>query len=38
MDGPITEKLIADLRAGKTIKPGPQNSRHTSEPEGGAPR
>ena len=36
LDGPITEKLIADLRAGKTIKPGPQNSRHSSEPEGGA--
>ena len=36
IDGPITEKLIADLRAGKTIKPGPANSRHSSEPEGGA--
>jgi len=36
LDGPITEKLIADLRAGKPIKPGPQNSRHSSEPEGGA--
>ena len=36
LDGPITEKLIADLRAGKPIKPGPQNSRYSSEPEGGA--
>ena len=27
IDGPITEQLIADLRAGKPIKPGPQNSR-----------
>ena len=36
IDGPITEKLIADLRAGKAIKPGPANGRHTSEPEGGA--
>jgi NADH-quinone oxidoreductase subunit E len=36
IDGPITEKLIADLRAGKKVKPGPANSRHSSEPEGGA--
>jgi len=36
IDGPITERLIADLRAGKAIKPGPQNSRTSSEPEGGA--
>src|SRR5580704_16788430 len=36
LDGPITEKIIADLRAGKAIKPGPANSRHSSEPEGGA--
>jgi NADH-quinone oxidoreductase subunit E len=36
IDGPITEKMIADLRAGKPIKPGPANSRHSSEPEGGA--
>ncbi len=28
--------MIADLRAGKSIKPGPQNSRIASEPEGGA--
>jgi len=36
IDGPITEQLIADLRAGKAIKPGPQNGRTSSEPEGGA--
>jgi len=36
LDGPITEQMIADLRAGKAIKPGPANSRHSSEPEGGA--
>jgi NADH-quinone oxidoreductase subunit E len=36
IDGPITEQMIADLRAGKTIKPGPQNARRSSEPEGGA--
>jgi NADH-quinone oxidoreductase subunit E len=36
LDGPVTERLISDLRAGRTIKPGPQNSRISSEPEGGA--
>jgi NADH-quinone oxidoreductase subunit E len=36
LDGPATEKLIEDLRAGRAIKPGPQDQRHTSEPEGGA--
>jgi NADH-quinone oxidoreductase subunit E len=36
IDGPITERMIADLRAGKPLKPGPQNSRTSSEPEGGA--
>jgi NADH-quinone oxidoreductase subunit E len=37
LDGPLTEKLIADLRAGKAVKPGPQNGRRvSSEPEGGA--
>jgi len=36
LDGPVTEKLIADFRAGKTPKPGPQNGRVSSEPEGGA--
>jgi len=29
------EKLLDDLVAGKKVKPGPQNSRFTSEPEGG---
>ena len=37
LDGPLTEKLIADLRSGKTVKVGPQNGRRvSSEPEGGA--
>jgi NADH-quinone oxidoreductase subunit E len=37
IDGPITERMMADLRAGKAIKPGPQNGRRlSSEPEGGA--
>jgi NADH-quinone oxidoreductase subunit E len=36
LDGPITEKLLEDVRAGRAVKPGPQNSRHTSEPLGGA--
>ncbi|HYS46955.1 MAG TPA: NAD(P)H-dependent oxidoreductase subunit E, partial [Rhizomicrobium sp.] len=36
IDGPITERMIADLRAGKPLKPGPQTSRISSEPEGGA--
>ena len=36
LDGPSTEKLIAEFRAGKAIKPGPQNGRTSSEPEGGA--
>ena len=36
LDGPGTEKLIEDLRAGKAIKPGPQDSRFSSEPAGGA--
>ena len=30
------EKILDDLVAGKTPNYGPQNSRHTSEPEGGA--
>lgn len=29
------ESLLDDLEAGKSVSPGPQNSRHTSEPEGG---
>jgi len=36
IDGPITERMIADLRAGKPVKPGPQNGRASSEPLGGA--
>ncbi len=36
LDGPKTEKLIEDLRAGKPVKPGPQVERHSSEPIGGA--
>ena len=36
LDGPLTEKLLDDLRAGRAIKPGPANSRRSSEPEGGA--
>jgi NADH-quinone oxidoreductase subunit E len=37
LDGPTTERMIADLRAGKALKPGPQNyGRKSSEPEGGA--
>ena len=35
LDGPTTEKLLQDLRDGKTPKPGPQTGRHSSEPEGG---
>lgn len=30
------EQILLDLKAGKKVKPGPQNSRHSSEPEGGA--
>lgn len=30
------EALMDDLVAGKSVKHGPQNDRHTSEPEGGA--
>lgn len=29
------EKILTDLRDGKDVKAGPQNSRATSEPEGG---
>ena len=36
LDGPATEKLLEALRKGEAPKPGPQNSRHSSEPEGGA--
>lgn len=36
LDGPLTEQLIADLKAGRAPKVGPANSRRSSEPEGGA--
>ena len=36
LDGPTTEKILEELRTGKTPKPGPQTGRHSSEPEGGA--
>ena len=29
------EQVLTDLRAGKDVATGPQNTRHTSEPEGG---
>jgi NADH-quinone oxidoreductase subunit E len=31
----IFEQVLTDLRAGKEVATGPQNTRHTSEPEGG---
>ena len=36
LDGPKTESLLQALRRGEAPKPGPQNERHSSEPEGGA--
>ena len=36
LNGPITEKLLEDFRAGRAVKPGPQNDRRSSEPLGGA--
>ena len=36
LDGPLTEKLLEAFRRGETPKPGPQNNRRSSEPEGGA--
>jgi NADH-quinone oxidoreductase subunit E len=36
LDGPATERILEALRRGETLKPGPQNDRHSSEPEGGA--
>ena len=30
------EQVLTDLRAGKEVATGPQNTRHTSEPEGGS--
>ena len=35
LDGPKTEQLLTDIRAGKKPKVGPQNGRRASEPEGG---
>ena len=35
LDAAATEKLLADLRAGKPIKPGPQTGRQTSAPAAG---
>jgi NADH-quinone oxidoreductase subunit E len=29
------EKILTDLRAGREVKPGPQDGRHSSEPYGG---
>ena len=34
LDGPSTEKLLENLRAGQPVKSGPQNARHSSEPIG----
>ncbi|HHI89038.1 MAG TPA: NADH-quinone oxidoreductase subunit NuoE [Hellea balneolensis] len=31
----ILEQMLDDLAAGKTLKPGPQNKRFSSEPDGG---
>ncbi len=36
LDGPKMEGLLAAIRAGEWPKPGPQNGRRSSEPEGGA--
>jgi NADH-quinone oxidoreductase subunit E len=36
LDAAKTEKLLDAFRRGETPKPGPQNSRVSSEPEGGA--
>jgi NADH-quinone oxidoreductase subunit E len=36
LDGPKTEALLEAFRRGEKPKPGPQNERHSSEPEGGA--
>jgi len=36
LDGPIAEKILEALRKGETPKPGPQNSRRSSEPIDGA--
>jgi len=36
LDEASMEKLLDDLAAGRDVKAGPQNDRHTSEPLGGA--
>jgi NADH-quinone oxidoreductase subunit E len=36
LDGPKMESILAGIRRGEQPKVGPQNSRHSSEPEGGA--
>lgn len=35
LDAASLERVLTDLRAGKYVKPGPQNERHASEPIGG---
>jgi len=35
LDAAALERILADLRAGKDVKPGPQSARHSSEPLGG---
>ncbi len=35
LDAASFERVLADLRSGKEVKPGPQNERHASEPAGG---
>ncbi|MEX0839057.1 MAG: NADH-quinone oxidoreductase subunit NuoE [Parvibaculum sp.] len=35
LDAAALERILADLRAGKDVKPGPQSVRHSSEPLGG---
>lgn len=35
LDAASLERVLNDLRAGKEVKPGPQNGRHASEPIGG---
>ena len=36
LDGPTTERVLEALRRGESVTPGPQDGRHSSEPEGGA--
>ncbi|MFN4355597.1 NADH-quinone oxidoreductase subunit NuoE [Parvibaculum sp.] len=35
LDAASLERVLTDLRAGREVKPGPQNERHASEPIGG---